>query len=72
MPISPAQRCVTLPSEPGDVVLDPYAGSGTTLLAAAQLRRRWVGIERTAEFVQPAPHNRITVNRQLADRTGRL
>ena len=51
MPINLAQRCVTLTSEPGDVVLDPYAGSGTTLLAAAQLRRRWVGIERKAEFV---------------------
>ena len=36
MPIHLARRCVTLTSEPGDVVLDPYAGSGTTLLAAAQ------------------------------------
>ena len=52
MPINLAQRCVTLTSEPGDVVLDPYAGSGTTLLAAAQLRRRWVGIELKAEFVR--------------------
>ncbi len=52
MPIDLAKRCVTLTSEPDDVVLDPYAGSGTTLLAAAQLRRRWVGIELKAEFVR--------------------
>ncbi len=52
MPISLAHRCVTLTSEPDDVVLDPYAGSGTTLLAAAQLRRRWVGIELKAEFLR--------------------
>lgn len=52
MPISLAHRCVTLTSEMGDVVLDPYAGSGTTLLAAAQLRRRWVGIEIKPEFVR--------------------
>ena len=52
MPITLAQQCVTLTSEPGDVVLDPYAGSGTTLLAAAQLRRRWVGIELKPEFVR--------------------
>lgn len=52
MPISLAHRCVTLTSEKGDVVLDPYAGSGTTLLAAAQLRRRWVGIELKPEFVR--------------------
>ncbi len=51
MPVRLAQRCVTLTSEPGDVVLDPYAGSGTTLLAAAQLSRRWVGIELKAEYV---------------------
>ena len=52
MPIGLARRCVTLTSEPDDAVLDPYAGSGTTLLAAAQLRRRWVGIELKAEFVR--------------------
>ena len=52
MPINLARRCVTLTTEPDDVVLDPYAGSGTTLLAAAQLRRRWVGIELKAEFVR--------------------
>ena len=51
MPIGLARRCVTLTSEPDDVQLDPYAGSGTALLAAAQLRRRWVGIELKAEFV---------------------
>lgn len=52
MPIGLARRCVTLTSEPDDMVLDPYAGSGTTLLAAAQLRRRWVGIELKEEFVR--------------------
>ncbi len=52
MPIGLARRCVTLTSEPDDVVLDPYAGSGTTLLAAAQLQRRWIGIELKEEFVR--------------------
>ena len=51
MPIHLAHRCVMLTSKPGDIVLDPYAGSGTTLLAAEQLRRRWIGIEIKAEYV---------------------
>ena len=45
MPSSLAQQCVRLTSRVGDVVLDPYAGSGTSLLAAQHLRRKWVGIE---------------------------
>ena len=51
MPMTLARRCVMITSEPGDVVLDPYAGSGTTLLAARELDRRWVGIELNPAFV---------------------
>ena len=51
MPMTLAQRCIALTSKPADVVLDPYAGSGTTLIAAARLRRQWVGIELKPEFV---------------------
>ena len=51
MPMSLATQCVSITSEPGDIVLDPYAGSGTTLLAARKLNRRWVGIELNPVFV---------------------
>lgn len=50
MPLTLARRCVSITSTPDDVVLDPYAGSGTTLLAAECLRRRWVGIELNPAF----------------------
>ena len=33
-------------SDPGDVVLDPYCGSGTTGLACLRLGRRFIGVER--------------------------
>jgi DNA modification methylase len=41
-------------SNEGDLILDPFAGSGTTLKAAQQLNRRWVGIEINPEYVQLA------------------
>ena len=51
MPMTLARRCVAITSRPHDVVLDPYAGSGTTLLAAHELGRRWVGVELNPTFV---------------------
>lgn len=38
-------RIVTASSKPGDVVLDPFCGCGTTLTVAERLKRRWVGID---------------------------
>lgn len=56
MPAALAQRCVRMTSRPGDFVLDPYAGSGTTLLAAQGLGRRWVGIELKPAFIDLMQH----------------
>jgi DNA modification methylase len=41
-------------SNPGDVVLDPFAGSGTTLKAAKELNRHWCGIEINPEYCKIA------------------
>lgn len=56
MPMTLARRCIAITSEPGDAVLDPYAGSGTTLLAARDLDRRWAGIELNPAFVDLIEH----------------
>lgn len=45
------ERLVTALSSEGDVVLDPYAGSGTTLAVAARLGRQFVGIDQSEEAV---------------------
>jgi DNA modification methylase len=39
-------------SKPGDIVLDSFAGSGTTLVAAEELKRRWVGIDSSRKAIE--------------------
>ena len=51
-PMQIMQRIVESSSREGDLVLDPFAGSGTTLVAAELLKRRWIGIERNKEGVE--------------------
>ena len=46
-----ARRCILLGSRPGDLVLDPFSGSGTTGLVAAELNRKAVLIELNEEYV---------------------
>ena len=44
-PLSLLQRIIEASSNEGDLVLDPFCGSGTTCVAAEGLGRRWVGID---------------------------
>jgi len=50
MPLDLADYLVRLASFPGDTVIDPFAGSGTTLYAARRLQRRAIGIELNANY----------------------
>lgn len=49
-----AMRCLALGSRPGDVVLDPFTGAGTTGVAALRMGRRFVGIELSPAYVEIA------------------
>lgn len=53
-PVRLLERMIAASSRPGDLVLDPYAGSGTTGVAAARLGRRWLLVDRNPEAVQIA------------------
>ena len=48
------ERLVRALSSPGELVLDPYAGSGTTLAVAERLGRRFVGIDESAVAIETA------------------
>jgi modification methylase len=48
------KRCILATTDPGDLVLDPYLGSGTTLRAAKDLGRRAIGIESQERFAEMA------------------
>ncbi len=50
-PVRLLERIVAASSRPGDLVLDPYAGSGTTGVAAARLGRRWLLVDRNPAAV---------------------
>jgi modification methylase len=47
-------RVILSSSQPGDLVLDPFFGMGTTGVVAKKLHRRWIGIERESDYVQLA------------------
>jgi site-specific DNA-methyltransferase (adenine-specific) len=51
MPLDVLNRIIVASSNPGDIVLDPFIGSGTTALAAALLGRRYVGIDQSRAYV---------------------
>lgn len=54
MPKALVEPCVKAGSRPGDLVLDPFAGSGTTGVVVLRLGRRFVGIELNPEYAEMA------------------
>ena len=58
-PVELPQRLIDLYTYEDDLVLDPFMGSGTTLVAAAQMRRRFVGYDTDPSFVKLA-RDRVT------------
>jgi len=51
-PVALLKRIISASSRPGDFVLDPFCGCGTTIAAAEELDRRWIGIDISAATIR--------------------
>ena len=58
----PIQRCILMTTDPGDLVLDPTCGSGTTPFVAEQWGRRWVACDTSRVAVTIARQRLMTSN----------
>ncbi len=54
LPEALLERVIKVSSNPGDLVFDPFAGSGTTLAVARRLGRRWLGCELSQDYANKA------------------
>jgi DNA modification methylase len=66
MPEQLLGRIIRASSNAGDVVLDPFAGSGTTLAVAKKLGRKWIGCELSEEYVRAATERLETLEEGAA------
>jgi len=63
-------RIIGLGSEPGDIVLDCFVGSGTTAAVAQKMGRRWIAVERSKETVETFAEPRLAKVVDGSDRGG--
>jgi site-specific DNA-methyltransferase (adenine-specific) len=61
------RKFVLASSDPGDLVIDPFSGSGTTIVVAEQLGRRWLGCDLEAEYHQWAIERIENVRRMTVE-----
>jgi site-specific DNA-methyltransferase (adenine-specific) len=59
-PLELISRCITASTNEGDLILDPFFGSGTTGVSALSLKRKFIGIELSTEYIELAK-NRLKI-----------
>ncbi|HEY5551503.1 MAG TPA: site-specific DNA-methyltransferase [Opitutaceae bacterium] len=66
-PIELIAKLIACASDPGDLVLDPFLGSGTTAVVAQSLGRSWLGIEINPDYVELASQRLINAADLFSD-----
>ncbi len=69
-PVELLRRILQASSNPGDLVLDCFAGSGTTLVAADMLDRHWIGVDNAPEALKTMLHRFRHGTRRMGDYVG--
>lgn len=62
-PTAVMERIIKASSNPDDVVLDPFVGSGTSCVVAKSLGRKWIGFDLNPEYIEMS-RNRMKLNYQ--------
>ena len=66
-PVALIERCLLASTSPGDKVLDPFMGSGTTAVACLTTKRDFEGIELDSRYLELARHRVRAVSTEAAD-----
>lgn len=66
-PILLLERLITIASDEEDLILDPFCGSGTSLVAAQLLNRRWLGIDVSNDAINLA-QSRLNIPKRTSSR----
>jgi site-specific DNA-methyltransferase (adenine-specific) len=67
MPEAVLDRIIRVSSNAGDVILDPFAGSGTTLAVAKKANRRYLGIELSPDYAEAVRQRLAQIDEGIAD-----
>ena len=61
------RRIISASSNPGDLVLDCYCGSGTTMAIASELKRKWIGIDNSPQAIKTILHRFVYGTEAMGD-----
>lgn len=64
-PVKLMAYLIELGCPPDGVVLDPFVGTGTTLIASHRLNRKWIGIDIEPEYVKISQHRLATLDQKI-------